>query len=88
MSRITVDNLAPAIPKVRSMSLTEKEVLAEEIHQRQPHMLASCLVQSRLGVEAATVENNHSSPLWSMKRTNGCAGFPSAAPRRIATSSL
>lgn len=56
MSRITVDNLAAAIRKVRSMSLKEKEALAEEIHRRQPHMLASCLVQSRLGVEPAAVE--------------------------------
>lgn len=38
------------------MSLKEKEALAEEIHRRQPHMLASCLVQSRLGVEPAAVE--------------------------------
>jgi len=56
MSRITVDNLAAAIRKVRSMSLQEKEALAEEIHRCQPHMLASCLVQSRLGVEPAAVE--------------------------------
>jgi hypothetical protein len=56
MSRITVDHLAAAIRKVRSMSLKEKEALAEEIHRRQPHMLASCLVQSRLGVEPVAVE--------------------------------
>src|SRR3984957_6127423 len=56
MSRISVDHLAAAIRKVRSMSLKEKEALAEEIHQRQPHLLASCLVQSRLGVEPAAVE--------------------------------
>ena len=56
MSRITVDNLAAAIRKVRAMSLKEKEALADEIHRRQPHMLASCLVQSRLGVEPAAVE--------------------------------
>jgi hypothetical protein len=56
MSRITVDNLAAAIRKVRSMSLQEKEALADEIHRCQPHMLASCLVQSRLGVEPAAVE--------------------------------
>jgi len=56
MSRITVDHLAAAIRKVRSMSLQEKEALAEEIHRCQPHMLASCLVQSRLGVEPAAVE--------------------------------
>jgi len=51
MSRITVDNLAAAIHKVRSMSLKEKEALADEIYLHQPHLLASCLVQSRLGVE-------------------------------------
>ncbi len=56
MSRISVDHLAAAIRKVRSMSLKEKEALAEEIHRCQPHMLASCLVQSRLGVEPAAVE--------------------------------
>jgi hypothetical protein len=56
MSRITVDNLAAAIRKVRSMSLKKKEALTEEIHRRQPHMLASCLVQSRLGVKPAAVE--------------------------------
>jgi len=56
MSRITMDNLAAAIRKVRSMSLKEKEALAEEIHLRQPHMLASCLVQPRLSVEPAAVE--------------------------------
>ena len=56
MSRITVDHLAAAIRKVHSMSLKEKEALAEEIHRCQPHMLASCLVQPRLGVEPAAVE--------------------------------
>src|SRR5271168_3104509 len=56
MSRISVDHLAAAIRKVRCMSLKDKEALAEEIHRRQPHMLASCLVQSRLGVEPAAVE--------------------------------
>jgi hypothetical protein len=56
MSRISLDHLAAAIRKVRAMSLKEKEVLAEEIHRHQPHMLASCLVQTRLGVEPAAVE--------------------------------
>lgn len=51
-----MDHLAAAILKVRSMSLKEKEALADEIHRRQPYMLASCLVQSRLGVEPAAVE--------------------------------
>jgi hypothetical protein len=56
MSRITIDHVAAAIRKVRAMSLKEKEALADEIHRCQPHMLASCLVQSRLGVEPAAVE--------------------------------
>jgi hypothetical protein len=56
MSRITVDNLAAAVHKVRSMSLKEKEALADEIYLHQPHLLASCLVQSRLDVEPAAVE--------------------------------
>lgn len=56
MSRITVDNVAAAIRKVHAMSVKEKEALADEIHLHQPHLLASCLVQSRLGVEQAAVE--------------------------------
>jgi hypothetical protein len=51
-----MDHLVAAIRKVRSMSLAEKEALADEIHRRQPYMLASCLVQSRLGVEPVAVE--------------------------------
>jgi hypothetical protein len=56
MSRITVDNVAAAIRKVRAMNLRQKEALTEEIHLEQPHMLASCLVQSKLGAEPAAVE--------------------------------
>ena len=56
MSRITVDNVAAAIRKVRGMSVKEKEALADEIYLHQPHLLSSCLVQSRLGVEPAAVE--------------------------------
>jgi hypothetical protein len=56
MSRITVDNLAAAIRKVRGMSVKQKEALTAEIHLQQPHLLTSCLVQSRLGVGQAAVE--------------------------------
>jgi hypothetical protein len=38
------------------MSVKEKEALADEICLHQPHLLASCLVQARLGVEPAAVE--------------------------------
>lgn len=51
-----MEHLAAAIRKVRAMNLKEKEALADEIHHRQPYMLASCLVQSRLGVEPSAVE--------------------------------
>jgi hypothetical protein len=56
MSRITVDNLAAAIRKVRAFSAKEKEALADEIYLHQPHLLASCLVQSRLDVKPAAIE--------------------------------
>jgi hypothetical protein len=56
MSRITVDNVAAAIRKVHGMSAKEKEALADEIYLRQPHLLASCLVQSRLGIDPSAVE--------------------------------
>ena len=41
MSRITVDNVAAAIRKVRAMSVKDKETLADEIYLHQPHLLAS-----------------------------------------------
>jgi hypothetical protein len=56
VSRITVDDVAEAVRKVRCMSLKDKEALTEEIYRRQPHMLASCLVQPKLGVELAAVD--------------------------------
>jgi hypothetical protein len=56
MSRISLKNVAAAIRSVNAMSLSQKEALADEIYQQQPHMLASCLVQSRLGAKPAAVE--------------------------------
>jgi hypothetical protein len=56
MSRISIENVAAAIRKVSAMSLAQKEALADEIHQRQPYMLASCLVQSTLGSKPSAVE--------------------------------
>jgi hypothetical protein len=56
MSRISIENVAAAIRKVSSLSLAQKEALTDEIHLRQPHMLASCLVQSGLGAKLAAVE--------------------------------
>lgn len=49
VSRISVQQLATAIKKVRSMSLLKKVALTDELFQQQPHLPASCFVQQRLG---------------------------------------
>lgn len=49
-------HVAAAIKKVRALDMPERVALAEEISRTQPHMLASCLVQTRMGVEAAAVD--------------------------------
>lgn len=54
--RISVEQVANAARKVRAMSMADKVVLTEEIFERQPSLLASCLVQPRLGVAAESVE--------------------------------
>lgn len=56
MNRITTENVAAAILKVSSMGLSQKEELTEEVHREQPHLLASCLVQSKLGARINDVE--------------------------------
>ena len=56
MNRITMENVAAAIRKVSSMSLPQKEELAEQIHRDQPHLLASCLVQPKLGANINEVD--------------------------------
>ena len=56
MARISVEHLAKAVQKISAMDLRQKELLTEEIHLRQPHLLASCLVQSRLGADMRAVE--------------------------------
>lgn len=55
-NRISVEQLATAIKKVRSMSLTQRVSLTDEIFQQQPNLLASCLVQQRLGACEHKVE--------------------------------
>jgi hypothetical protein len=45
MSRISRQALVIAVKKVQAMSVKEKEQLAGEVFQKQPHVLASCLVQ-------------------------------------------
>ena len=53
---ISVEQVATAARKVLAMSMAEKVTLTEEIHARQPNLLASCLVQPRLGVAIEKVE--------------------------------
>jgi hypothetical protein len=54
--RISLNQLATAIRKVRSMSLAEKSTLIDEISRKQPNLLASCLVQQQLGVAEHATE--------------------------------
>ena len=50
MSRISLIALAQAITKVRVMDIRQKEQLADEIFRVRPHLLASVVVQKRMGV--------------------------------------
>jgi hypothetical protein len=54
--RISLDHLAAAVKKVEAMTLAEKSALIDEVHQEQPNLLASCLVQPRLGVTLEKLE--------------------------------
>lgn len=56
VNSISTEQLATAINKVRSMSLSQKASLIDEIFQQQPNLLASCLVQQRFGVSEHKVE--------------------------------
>lgn len=55
-SRISVDKLARVIAKVRAMSMEQKVELVNKIKEEQPNMLASCLVQQRLGASMESVD--------------------------------
>ena len=50
MSRISRNALATAVRKVRAMDLAQHERLVDELFAAQPHVLASFLVQKKLGV--------------------------------------
>ena len=50
MGRISIENVGTALKKVRSMDSASQVALADEIFEKQPHLLASCLVQPKLGV--------------------------------------
>lgn len=56
VGRISIEHVATALRKVQSMGLPQKVTLIDEIHVKQPNLLASCVVQSRLGANEHTVE--------------------------------
>ena len=54
--RISVEHVAAAVLKLRKLTLAQKTTLIDEIHVKQPNLLASCVVQTRLGADEQTVE--------------------------------
>ena len=54
--RISVEHLAAAVRKLNTLTLAQKTSIADEIHSKQPNLLASCLVQAKLGADEQTVE--------------------------------
>jgi hypothetical protein len=56
MGRISLEHVATAVREVRSMQITQKTAIIDEIHLKQPNLLASCVVQGRLGADEQTVE--------------------------------
>jgi hypothetical protein len=56
VGRISIEHVATALRKVQSMDLPQKVTLIDEIHLQQPNLLASCVVQARLGADEHGVE--------------------------------
>jgi hypothetical protein len=56
VGRISLEHVANAVRAVRSMSMTEKTAVMDEIYLKQPNLLASCIAQSRLGVDQQSIE--------------------------------
>ena len=56
VGRISVENVAAAVRKLGTLTLAQKTRLVDEIHIKQPSLLASCVVQTRLGADEQTVE--------------------------------
>ena len=54
--RISHNSLVRAIATVRAMDMKQKEQLADELVNEQPHMFASFLVQKRLGASLAKMD--------------------------------
>jgi hypothetical protein len=56
MGRISLEHVASAVRKVRSMTIPQKAAVLDEIQLKQPNLLASCVVQVRLGADEQTME--------------------------------
>jgi hypothetical protein len=56
VGRISIEHVAAALRKVQSMDLPHKVTRIDEIHLKQPNLLASCVVQARLGADEHSVE--------------------------------
>lgn len=56
MSRIPREAVVRAVAKVPGMGFADKQRLADELFHAQPHVLASVLVQGRLGVSAEKMD--------------------------------
>jgi hypothetical protein len=54
--RISFKHVASALRQLQSMSLAQKSALIDVIHAEQPNLLASVLVQSKLGASEPTIE--------------------------------
>lgn len=55
VGRISVEHVAAAVRKLQLMDLPQKTAIIDEIHLKQPNLLASCLVQRNLGADDQTV---------------------------------
>jgi hypothetical protein len=44
------------VRKLKTLTLAQKASIADEIHSKQPNLLASCLVQAKLGADEQTVD--------------------------------
>lgn len=56
VGRISLEHVAAADRKVRSMKIPQKIAILDEIHLKQPNLMASCVVQARLGADELTIE--------------------------------
>jgi hypothetical protein len=54
--RISVQHVAAAVRKLKTLTLAQKTSIIDEIHIKQPNLLASCVVQAKLGADEQTVE--------------------------------